>query len=459
MMVPESLPGIKRFLGKARLDPLAQAYVIQFLATFIGHCGRMSASQAAQTIRTQSRHRANVVRFLARRGWSGDWCALEQLAQLLLAAEAARGGTWVFVLDQTLCGQQGQKTENTFSTGNRQRRPAKARRYQKYRYARKSCHCFVMGLLLTPGGIRIPCWRSYYTETYCAAQGRPYRKQTELAADLIRAALVPEGADVVVLGDTAFDAACIRAACAARQFSWVVPMNPERVLAGPKGQRAKVRSLIDGIAADQFAPVRLTPGHGRFVAQRRIARCRLGPKVKARTWHVHGERRMVHSVGEVQIVFSAKEPPQRGRPIAVAKILMTNDCTRPVAEVVELYTLRWQIELFFKELKGTLGLHQYRFRAFAKVESWVALCLVTFLYLEWYRACQLRRRALPPEQQAWWRWQRSYGLCLAVRQQAEEADLGRLADWTRTRTGLRKLKRLLRRARPLEYRPAAKTAA
>lgn len=457
MMVPESLPGIKRFLQKSKLDPLAQAYVIQFIATFVGHCGRMSASQAAQTIRTQARHRGNVVRFLAKRGWSGDWCVLAQLAQLVLEAETARGGTWVFLLDQTLCGQQGQKTENTFCTGNRQRRPCKTRRYQKYKYARKSCHCFVVGLLLTPSGIRIPCWRSYYTEAYCAQKQRPYRKQTELAADLIRAALVPDGADVVVLGDTAFDAECIRDACAARQFSWIVPMNPERVLAGPKGKRPKVRSLIEELSANQFAPVRLTPGQGRFVAQRRIARCRLGPKVKTRTWHVHGERRMVHSVGEVQIVFSAKEPPQRGKPTAVAKILMTNDGTRSVAEIVELYTLRWQIELFFKELKSTLGLHQYRFRAFSKVESWVALCLVTFLYLEWYRAFQLRQRPLTPKQKDWWRWQRSYGLSLAVRQQAEEADLSRLARWTQTRTGIKKLKRQLRAARPLEYRQPAKT--
>ena len=456
MIMQDVLPGIKRFFGAVKLDPLVQVYVISFVASFIDHNGRMSASQAAQAIRTQARHRANVVRFLAKQGWSGDWCVLEQLAQLVLEAEAAGAGTWVFILDQTLCGQQGKKTENTFSTGNRKRRPCKNRRYQKYKYARKSCHCFVMGLLLTPSGIRIPCWRSYYTEEYCKRKKRPYRKQTELAAELIAAALVPEGADGVVLGDTAFDAECIRDACAARGFSWIVPMNPERVLAGPKGKRPKVRSLVEEFSVKQFAPIRLTPGQGRLVAQRRIARCRLGPKVKTRTWYVHGERRKVHSVGEVQLVFSAKELPKRGKRVQVEKILMTNDCRRSVAEVVELYTLRWQIELFFKELKSTLGLHQYRFRSFAKVEAWVALCLVTFLYLEWYRASQLRQRNLTPKEKAWWRWQRSYGLCLAVRQQAEEAELTKLANWTRTRTGLKKLKKLLRAARPCKYRPPAK---
>jgi hypothetical protein len=454
MMMQDALPRVKGYLGKAKVSEHEMGFLMRLMTAFIMHLGRMSASQAAGAIRTQARHRAAVIRFLAKRNWSGDWCVLEQMARLVLEAEAARGGTWVFILDQTLCGQQGKLTENTFSTGNRQRRQRKGRRYQKYKYARKSCHCFVMGLLLTPSGIRIPCWRSYYTKEYCRQKNRAYRTQTMLAAELIAAAVVPEKADVVVLGDTAFDATCIRDACAARGFAWIVPMNPERVLAGPKGTRRKVRSLVEEFSANQFAPVRLTPGQGSFVAQRRIAPCRLGPKVKTRTLYVHRERREVHSVGEVQLVFSTKEKPKRGQAVEVQKILMTNDRQRSAAEVVELYTLRWQIELFFKELKSTLGLHQYRFRRFEKVETWVAACLLTFLYLEWYRAGQLRRRRhpLPAEAKSWWRWQRSYGLCVAVRQEAEETELVRLADWTRTSTGVKKLKRLLRAARPPEYR-------
>ena len=57
---------------------------------------------------------------------------------------------------------------------------------------------------------------------------------------------------------------------------------------------------------------------------------------------------------------------------------MTNDEKLALRDVIELYQLRWQIELFFKELKSTLGLHHYRFKEFDKVETWVTLCLVTF---------------------------------------------------------------------------------
>jgi hypothetical protein len=453
MIMNDALPGIKSFFQATSLKPNAVGMLIRLVAAFTCHIGRMSAAQAAGSIRSQTRHRAALVRFLAQVKWSRDWQVLTQVADLVLQAESGRSGTWIFIVDQTYCGQQGQQTENTFSRANYRPRAKKGQRRQK-KQAKRSCHGFVMGLLLTPSGLRLPCCRGYYTKPYCAAQEKSYRKQTELAADLIRDLAVPERAAVVVLGDTAFDAATIRTACAARHFTWIVPLNPERVLAGPKGQRPKVWSLAKELTAQQFTPVRLTPGRGSFVAQRRVARCRLGPKVKTRTFYVHRERRAVHSVGDVQLVFSTKVKPQQGVAVEVQKILITNDRERSAAAMVELYSMRWQIELFFKELKSTLGLHQYRFRRFRQVEAWVQACLIAFVYLEWYRARQLRQRDLSEAQRRWWQSQRTYGLCTAVRQAAEDHDLTHLFRWSGTKTGRKKLRQCLRAALPVECREA-----
>ena len=51
-------------------------------------------------------------------------------------------------------------------------------------------------------------------------------EQTELAAELIDQLRVPDGARVVVLGDAAFDAAPILAACHKRHFGWIVTTPP-----------------------------------------------------------------------------------------------------------------------------------------------------------------------------------------------------------------------------------------
>jgi DDE family transposase len=449
MIFADALPQIKTFLRAASLAAATRALLVRLIVAFLHHPGRMSCSQAAGAIRSQARHRAQLARFLARCHWARDWSLLAAVADLLLRQEARRDGTWVFILDQTYVGQQGQKTENTFSRANYRPRQKKGNRKQK-KYAKRSCHGFVMGLLLTPSGLRIPCCRCYYTEDYCKAHGHTYYKQPELAAALIGEVAVPAGARVVVLGDTAFEAAVIRRACAGRGFAWVVPLNPARVLAGPK-PRPQVQSLSAGLCAEHFEAVRLVPGQGAYAAQRRAARCRVGPKAKARTFYVHPERRAVHNVGDVLLVFSTKDQPQAGRPVRVQKVLMTDAVGLSAAEVVRLYDLRWQIELFFKELKGTLGLGRYRFRQFVKVENWVQACLVAFVYLEWYRARQLARVGRE-EDQRWWRWQRSHGLSLAVLQEAEERDLAQLYRWSATPTGRKRLRQSLRQALPLEYR-------
>jgi hypothetical protein len=451
MMMQESLPGIKRFLKPTGFKQRVLSLAIHCIAAFALHWGRMSAVQAAGSISTEPRHRAQICRFLGRKYWRKR-PLLPPLQTQMLQMESA-DGCFAFLLDQTLCSQQGEKTENTYSTGNRQRRPRKGKRYSKYKYARKRCHCFVFGLLITPSGLRIPFRRFYYTKEYCQTKEWTYRKQTQLAAELIRELPLPQGADVVVLGDTAFEAKPIREACAQRGYTWIVPINPERVLAGVK-PRPKVSSLVKGFTAQQFKPVRLYPGQGHYAAMRRVSVYRMGPKVKPRTFYVHSEKRAVHSVGDALLVFSTRTCPKPEQELDVQKILITNNRDLKAAEVVELYDLRWQIELFFKELKSTLGFDQYRFRSFEKVAVWVDLVLASFLYLEWYRARQLRRPDLSEETKKRWCWQRTHGLCVAMRQEVEKADVEYVAEAVQSKNGLRRLRRKLRLVIQREYRLA-----
>ena len=375
------------------------------------------------------------------------------MRQHLLEQEVA-DGLFIYILDATLASRAGKTTENTYSTGNRKRRPCKGCRYGKNKCAAKNCHSFTMGLLITPSGMRIPFCKPYHTREYCAEKGLVHRTTAEAAADLIRELPLPEGARVVVLGDTAYDAEATRVACRDRQYSWIFPCNPERVLAGPKGQRPKVRSLLKDWSSWSRQTLRLAPGQGAYAVYRRLSRHRIGPKAKARTFYVHQERRRVHSVGEVRLVFSAKEKDLKTATPDDVKILMTNDQRLTVRDVIELYSLRWQIELFFKELKLTLGFHQYGFRDFEAVEGWVELALTTFLYLESYRAQQLARCDLSAEEERWWQQQRTYGLCQAVRQASDQAELEYMAERLETPGGTRALKRLIRNSFPKEFRTA-----
>ena len=453
VIVADSLPGLKSWLAPLGLKDATRLLVIRVVVAFVLHAGRMSCLRAAGAVRSQSLHRAQISRFLARPRWRNRDINSE-LRQALLARESGQG-RFVFIIDATLISRAGTKTENTFSTGNRRRRPCKGRRYGKYKHATKNCHSFTMGLLITPSGVRLPFCKPYRTEAYCKARRLEHRTTAEAAADLIRELPLPEGARVLVLGDTAYDAEVVHDACADRGYSWILPCNPERVLAGPKGQRPKVRSLLKDWSCWARRGIRLAPGQGDYAVYRRLSPHRIGPKAKPRTFYVHQERRQVHSVGEVRLVFSTTKKDLKTATPDDVKILMTNDLRLTAREVAEAYSLRWQIELMFKELKSTLGFHQYQFRGFDAVEGWAELALTAFLYLEWHRAQQMSRRDLSEEKREWWRHQRTYGLCQAVRSASEQKELEYIADRLETPGGIRKLKAIIRGSFAKEYQAAS----
>jgi Transposase DDE domain len=453
VMVPELLPGLKRWMAPLELKHSTKLLVMRVVIAFLLHAGRMSCLRAAGTVRCEVRHRAQISRFLARPRWR-KLDINSVLRQILLEREDANG-LFVYLIDATLTTQSGKKTANTFSTGNRKRRPCKGRRYGKNKHARKNCHSFTMGLLITPSGIRIPFCKPYRTEDYCKKKGLAHRTTAEAAADLIRELPLPEKAHVIVLGDTAYDAEVVRDACEDRGYKWIFPINPERVLAGPKGKRPKVRSLLKDWAEWSRQTVRLAPGKGKYAVYRRLSPHRIGPKAKLRTYYVHEERRQVHSVGEVRLVFSTMEKNLKTATPDNVKILMTNDMRLSIKDVIELYSLRWQIELFFKELKSTLGFHQYQFQEFEPVEAWAELALTAFMYLEYYRVQQLARRDLSDKEKRWWEHQRTYGLIQAVRSATEQNELQFVADRLETPGGVRMLKRLIRNSFPKEYRAAS----
>jgi hypothetical protein len=226
MIFPNALPLIKTFPKPLPLRKTTQVLFIRCLIAFLMHLGKMSASQAAGSIRTDARHRAQISRFLGRSYWK-QTDLLGRIRAALLALEAKKDGLFIFDIDQTYCSSQSGSRQNSFRCGTKGQRPRTSKSKQRKK-AKRSCHCFVMGLLITPSGIRIPFSISFYTREYCQKKKLDFHTQTELGAQLIRQLPVPDGARVIVLGDTSFDAESIRCACAHRHFSWIVPMNSEQ---------------------------------------------------------------------------------------------------------------------------------------------------------------------------------------------------------------------------------------
>lgn len=453
IIVNHSAQSLKRFLAQSPLGDLARLMVMRMVLAFILHRGRMSCSAAAGIIASEPIHRGQLTRFLARPRWQKDDIAL--FCRLALLQMEAGKGKFLFLIDATLFSQAGRKTQNTYSTGNRKRRPKKGRRYNKKRVRRKNVHSFTFGLLITPSGYRIPFQIPHYTKEYCAKKGLEHRTTAQAAAKMIRELPLGEEADVMVLGDTAYDAQSVREACEEQGYTWIFPANAERVYEGPTGNRPKLRSRLKNWTGLSLKTLRLRASTGKYAGYRRISRWRVGPKQKPRAYYAYQEKREVRSVGRVQLVFSTMKPNLKKATPDDVKILMTNATEMSVSEVIEAYSVRWQIELFFKELKSTLGVGQYQFERFEAVEAWINCAIVTVLFLEQLRAKRLRDRRLSEERRRWWAAQRLHGLCEAYRQECTGEELKYMSKRLKTPGGTKKMQRLLMNALPQEYRIAA----
>jgi len=457
MIFAESLPFAKPFFAAAQLPTSTIGLLTRFVAACLSTLH--SASQAADAIRIDPRHRAQLVRFLARQGWARDWLTLGRLADVVRDACLHEQGDWLFLLDQTTHTTVGRFAQNTYCCRNTKKRQKSSDRKQKKTPAKRN-HVFVFGILISPQtGTRIPCVRPYYTADYCrqrAAQAKPgspapvFATQADIAADLIRAVRVPSGCRVLVLGDTAFEAKQIRAACHERGFDWITPANPERVLAGPK-PRVPLKEVSNAFVAETMTRIELCPGLNPWWRHQRGSPAKAWRGKYARRYWTRTETLAIHHVGEVQVIFSTTKQPQTGQAIEVQKILLTNLLHSDQERVVSAYAARWQIELFFKEMKSELGMDNYRVRDFPEIEGWIQACSVAFCYLEYYR---LRQREAAASKE-WWFRQRTKGLAMQARIDVEEADLERIARQMENEEGRRWLKDRLRKAVPREQRRPA----
>jgi hypothetical protein len=439
MIFTTSLPRFKTFFGNFAGKPTDLTCCLLFIVPFLLPCCRRSVAAAARSVLDDVRDAGWLLRWL---GGSTAPAALLAGAQdqLLQAARDQAQRLHVLAIDSTMHGQQGQQTENTYSCRNTKKRPAQSNRHQK-KFQRRSEHCFVFALLLTPSGLRIPFWLPFYTKQFCQRFGRVHQTQADLAAQLIDQVPLAKGTPLVVVGDTAFESKQVRRACARRDWHWVVPLNPERRLSGPKGQRAQVRSLSQQLQAQDFCQVSFRLDQGEHAAQARVSPKRSQSSKHQRTYWVHQRTATIHNVGEVALLFSTKNDPRTTGGVQVQKVLISNALWATTEQLLTWFALRWQVELFFKEMKSELGMCQYKLGQFRRVVGWVNLSVVSFCYLEWYR--WHKQQECRGQEKQFWQRLRAAGLKEKVRQQAQRIELEVLLGLAAADDGQEHLKALL----------------
>jgi len=322
---------------------------------------------------------------------------------------------WIVAIDTTYHSTMSEQMENLIVMSKR-RNPARKNTRQ---------HAFLMGLVLTDRGARLPLPRkSYYTEDYCRKHRRRFRTTIELAAAMIRELRVPDDVDVIVTFDSAFDAGAIHKACRKRHFHAVFPLDPNRVLARTPDQDAALISGEQVVAwtrrwtRKEFALLELAMHNEDHVFARRRHADNLRVKKTKRRYAVAARQATVSKLGDCLIVASYKENPKvqllpgqsaewwayHRAPISYRrensrtpsrwhrKVLACTDRAATARQVIEWYEVRWQVELFFRELKSRMQFECYVLMKFEAVERYLDMLLMGLLLLEQQRLRDMQHR-------------------------------------------------------------------
>jgi hypothetical protein len=423
--VPADVKRFFRPVTSTTSKPVRQALPAMVLA-FLLAPHRRALKTIAGMVAGHRCHGATISRRLDNPLWhTRDWYGVlyaETLSRVDRGERRQAKGRrrrWFLAADTTYHESVGECMENMIVMS---RRKDPARRTTRH-------HAFVMGMLLTDRGARLPLPRkSYYTQEYCRKYRRRYRTQPQLVAAMIRELTVPPDVDVIVLFDSAFDAAAVHQACQKRGFHAVFPLDPNRVLARNVAQQAagicgeRVVEWTRHWSRKEFAILELQVHNEAHVFVRRRHVDNLRVKKTQRRYAVAARRAAVSKLGECLIVASYKEnrkvallPGQSGdwesyhrMPISYRKeeshrprrwhrkVLACTDAGATAREVVEWYELRWQVELFFRELKSRMQFEGYVLMEFASVERYLDLLLMGFLLLEQQRLKDLQVNGAKP---------------------------------------------------------------
>lgn len=449
-------PSVKSFCAglaeRVALTRPLTSLLTMFVMGVIVVGGKRSLAAIGSATTLLSRYRGQVSRasrnrkFCTRDLFKSAFAEALRLVSPPTESKREKRRTWIAAIDD-VSTTRGAFTK--ISNGIRKGRASRGHLGRKARPPSKS-HTFILGLLITSEGVRLPLPRmTYRTKEYAKQIGKPFRKKSELLIQMLRdlKPLLPEDVDVVVVADAFFEGADIMAACRRHGWRFISPLDATRVFSdvthGSNRERVvhrHARSLPDS-AYEQIA---LDRGKELTVSFRRYT-----PDEKRRSerrdYRVAHEKRGVAGLGNVGVVYSWKSPvyrPRRDPTRETFKVLVCSDPELPSRLVVEYYELRWQVELFYRELKSGLGLGSYKGTSFEAYERLVDLTLLAFLFLELRRVRLLgKERSAPVRAQLL--GARTARLRAIVKQEAAQNDVAWLRCALESRRARRDLLRSL----------------
>jgi len=280
------------------------------------------------------------------------------------------------IIDSTAQKKRGKNMENTI--------------IYKKGYTRD--HFFIMGILYFPDtGVRIPLPRRLYrTRAYCKKHNIKYRTQTKLAETMIRYANLPDDVEVIVIFDSFFPSENIIKTIRQKGYHFVCSVKSNRVDVDSDKQ------------VKEICEEHISEGHIKNRTEIRVPSKRSrynhasAQRYETKIFITYTEKLRLSKMGEVQVIFSRKETDDNQ--LKHMRYIATDMLYLSTVQILTIYSYRWQIELYFKELKSYLGLGNYQMLSFGAIIRHVDCVIMAFMYLEHTRIIKLKEH---PQEKQW----------------------------------------------------------
>jgi SRSO17 transposase len=304
--------------------------------------------------------------------------------------------TAYIIIDGTAQKKQGKKMENTII----------------YKKGYTCDHFFVMGIIYFPDtGVRIPLPRRLYrTKEYCKKHGYKYRTQVKLAEMMIRYANLPDDIEITVIFDSYFPSEAVINRIRSKGYHFVCSVKGNRVDIDTNKQLKTIcQEHISSGQLNNRIQIKVLSKRSQHTPKGFPKGSVNAYKYETKTFITYTEKLSISKMGELQIVFSRKEEDDTSD-LRYMRYIVTDNLSLSTSDILTIYTYRWQIELYFKELKSYLGLGDYQMLPFQAIVRHVDCVIMSFMYLEHLRICKLKED--PKSKQ--WRYARTLQMSYLV---------------------------------------------
>ncbi len=292
-----------------------------------------------------------IRRLLKATYWSIHFVLQWFAAEVINMLPRPKDGVYYLIADSSWAEKRGKKNNVT----------------QKGKKHSKSNHCFgirFIAMCLCWDGYRIPVdFRIILPKTH-----KNYKKENELFQEMYQNFTPPHGAKAIIaLADSAYSSAENLKMVQKRNkvdsnCEWYFVFAIARTWKTEDNKSLK--NLVNHLPRNLFKRTRIEP---------------LNQNGKRKTFWYFSKNLCLRHIGDVTIILSKK-----GRNLGPknTKLIVTNLPNAKAKQVLEIYQIRWNVEILFWELKSGLGLGEYQVHKNEKVvEKSIGIPIVAYLFL------------------------------------------------------------------------------